>query len=166
MKIKTKLTKLGRDPKKQKGFVNPGIYKGSTMIFNNFKDYLNDIKNDDDRKTLYGINKNPFHEQLEEAITKLYKATDTVIAPSGLAALIIPFFTFLKKNDEVLIIDTVYSPTRTFCNNILKNYGVKIKYFHPINNINNFEKLINKKTKLIYLESPGTATFEIVDIPL
>ena len=131
MKIKTKLTKLGRDPKKQKGFINPGIYKGSTMIFNNFKDYLNDIKNDDDRKTLYGINKNPFNEQLEEAITKLYKATDTVIAPSGLAALIIPFFTFLKKNDEVLIIDTVYSPTRTFCNNILKNYGVKIKYFHP-----------------------------------
>ena len=55
MKIKTKLTKLGRDPKKQKGFVNPGIYKGSTMIFNSFKDYLNDIKNDDDRKTLYRL---------------------------------------------------------------------------------------------------------------
>ena len=165
MKIKTKLIKLGRDPKKQKGFVNPGIYKGSTMIFNSFKDYLNDIKNDDDRKTLYGINKNPFNEQLEKAISKLYNASDTVIAPSGLAALIIPFFTFLKKNDEVLIVDTVYSPTRTFCNKILKNYGIKIKYFHPINSINNFEKLINKKTKLIYLESPGTATFEIIDIP-
>ena len=142
MKRKTRLTKIGRDPKKQKGFVNPGIYKGSTMIFDSFKDYLNDIKNDDDRKTLYGINKNPFYEQLEEAISKLYKASDTVIAPSGLAALIIPFFTFLKKNDEVLIIDTVYSPTRTFCNNILKDYGIKIKYFHPISKIDNFEKVL------------------------
>ena len=73
-----------------------------------------------------------------------------VIAPSGLAALVIPFFAYLKKGDEVLINDSVYSPTRTFCNNILKDYGVKIKYFHPINNIKNFEKLISKKTKLIF----------------
>ena len=165
MKIKTKLTKIGRDPKKQKGFINPGIYKGSTMIFNNFKDYLEDEKNADDRTTWYGINKNPFHRQLEEAISKLYNSEDTIIAPSGLAALIIPFLTFLKKNDEVLINDSVYGPTRTFCNNLLKNYGIKINYFHSIKNINNFEKLINKKTKLIYLESPGTSTFDILDIP-
>ena len=57
MKIKTKLTKIGRNPLKQKGFINPGTYKGSTMIFNTFKDYLNDIKNFDDRTTFYGINK-------------------------------------------------------------------------------------------------------------
>lgn len=166
MKIKSKLVKLGRDPKKQKRFINPGIYKGSTMIFDNFKHYLKDIKNNDDRKTLYGINTNPSHKVLEDCISKLYKSNDTVIAPSGLAALIVPFFAYLKKGDEVLINDSVYSPTRTFCNNLLKNYGVKIKYFHPINNIKNFEKLISKNTKLIFLESPGTATFEILDIPL
>ena len=50
MKINTKLTKISRNVKKQKGFINPGIYKGSTMIFNTFEDYINDIKNDDDRK--------------------------------------------------------------------------------------------------------------------
>jgi len=165
MKRKTKLTKLGRDPIKQKGFINPGTYKGSTMIFNNFKDYLNDIKNADDRKTYYGINKNPFHKQLEDSISALYNCDDTVLSPSGLASIIIPFFALLKKGDEVLINDSVYSPTRTFCENILKDYGVRIKYFHPINNIKNFEKKINKKTKLIYLESPGTATFDIIDIP-
>ena len=166
MKINTKLTKIGRDPKKQKGFINPGIYKGSTMIFDSFKDYINDIKNNDDRKTFYGINTNPSHKELEEGITHLYNANDTIIAPSGLAALIIPFFAFLKQGDEVLINDSVYSPTRTFCDNILKDYGITIKYFHPINNIKNFEKNISKKTKLIFLESPGTATFEILDIPL
>jgi len=165
MHIKTKLTKIGRDPKKQKGFVNPGIYKGSTMIFDNFKEYLKDIKNKDDRKTLYGINTNPSHKELEDTISKLYYSEDTVIAPSGLAALIIPFFAFLKKGDEVLINDTIYSPTRTYCNTILKNFGIKIKYFDPIKNIQNFEKIISKNTKLIFLESPGTATFEILDIP-
>ena len=165
MDIKSKLIKLGRDPKKQKGFLNPGIYKGSTMIFDNFKEYLKDIKNNDNRKTLYGINTNPSHKELEECISELYNTNDTVIAPSGLAALIIPFFAYLKKGDEVLINDSVYSPTRTFCNNLLKNYGIKIKYFHPIRNIKNFEKLISKKTKLIFLESPGTATFDILDIP-
>ena len=166
MKIDTKLTKVSRNVKKQKGFINPGIYKGSTMIFNNFEDYSNDIKNDDDRSTFYGINKNPSVEQLEIAISSLYNCHDTIIAPSGLAALVIPFFAFLKKDDEVLINDTVYSPTRTFCEKLLKNYGVKIKYFHPFKDINKFEKLITSKTKLIYLESPGTATFEIIDIPI
>ena len=165
MKIDTKLTKVSRNTKQQKGFINPGIYKGSTMIFNSFQDYINDIKNDDDRSTLYGINKNPSVDQLEKAISDLYKCNDTVIAPSGLAALVIPFFAFLKKDDEVLINDTVYSPTRTFCEKLLKNYGVKINYFHPFKDINIFEKLINPKTKLIYLESPGTGTFEILDIP-
>ena len=91
MKIDTKLTKVSRNTKKQKGFINPGIYKGSTMIFNSFQDYINDIKNDDDRSTLYGINKNPSVDQLEKAISDLYKCNDTVIAPSGLAALVISF---------------------------------------------------------------------------
>ena len=55
MKINTKLTKVSRNVKKQKGFINPGIYKGSTMIFNTFEEYINDLKNHDDRNTLYGI---------------------------------------------------------------------------------------------------------------
>ena len=165
MKIDTKLTKISRNVKKQKGYINPGIYKGSTMIFNTFEDYIKDINNNDDRTTLYGINKNPSVDQLEKAITQLYKCHDTIIAPSGLAALVVPFLAYLKKDDEVLINDSVYSPTKTFCEKILKNYGIIIKYFHPIKNIQNFAKNINKKTKLIFLESPGTATFEILDIP-
>ena len=165
MKLKTRLTKLGRDPIKQKGFVNPGIYKGSTMVFKNFKDYIDDLKLKDHNKAFYGIHSNPSHKELEESISYLYGSADTVIAPSGLAAIVIPFLTFLKKDDEVLINDSIYNPTRIFCNELMKNYGVKIKYFHPTKKINNFEKNISKKTKLIFLESPGTATFDIIDIP-
>ena len=165
MKIKTKLTKIGRDPKSQKGFINPGIYKGSTMIFNNYGDYIEDTKRKDDDSRLYGIKSNPSQKELEIAISRLYKANDTVIAPSGMAAIIIPFLSFLKSGDEVLINDSVYGPTRIFCNQILKKFNVKITYFHPLNDIKKFKKIISNKTKLIYLESPGTATFEILDIP-
>ena len=165
MKKSTKLVKLGRDPLKQKGFINPGIYKGSTMIFKNFKEYLHDTNRKDDDSRLYGIKSNPSQKELEVAISTLYRAKDTVIAPTGMASIIIPFFAFLNSGDEVLINDSVYGPTRIFCNDIIKRLGIKIKYFHPTQNIKNFKKLITKKTKLIYLESPGTATFDIIDIP-
>ena len=166
MNLKTKLTKIGRDPKKNKGFLNPGIYKGSTIIFEDYKSYFNDVNRKNDASALYGINNNPLIEKLEKSLSYLYKANDTVIAPSGLAAVIIPFFAFLEKNDEIIINDSLYSPTRSYCEKILKKLGIKIKYFHPTKNINKFEKLITKQTKLIFLESPGTATFDIIDIPL
>ncbi len=164
MKITTKLSKIGRNPKRDKGYVNPPIYKGSTIIFNDFKSYIKDRdKSDDDENSYYGIQYNPTSKNLEEAITKLYDSSDTVITPSGLSALIIPFLTFLKNGDHVLINDELYNPTRNFCEKILSNYGIKIDYFNALKNTNTLEKLIKKNTKIIYLESPGTATFEILD---
>ena len=118
MKIKTKLTKIGRDPKKNKGYINPGIYKGSTLIFNDFKSYIKDRDRKDD-VAYYGINTNPTCNKFERAISKLYGSSDTVATPSGLAALVIPFFTFLKNGDHVLISDALYNPTRHFCNKLL-----------------------------------------------
>ena len=166
MRLKTKLTKIGRNPKANKGYINPPIYKGSTIIFNDFKSYIKDRdKNDDNSNTKYGIQFNPTTENFEKAITKLYNCKDTVATPSGLVALVIPFLTFLKKGDQVLICDSLYDPTRKFCNKILKNFGIKIDYFHSTKNIDQFEKLIKKNTKLIFLESPGTATFDIIDFP-
>ena len=166
MKFKTKLTKIGRDHKDNKGFINPAIYKGSTIIFENFKSYLKDRdKLNDDENSKYGIQYNPTVENFEKAITNLYSAQDTVVTPSGLNALVIPFLTYLSQGDHVLISDALYNPTRNFCEKILKNLGVKIDYFHANNNIKNFERKINKNTKLIYLESPGTATFDIIDFP-
>ena len=165
MKLKTKLTKIGRDPKKNKGYVNPAIYKGSTIIFNDFISYIKDRDEKEDDKSHYGIQYNPTCNEFENAISSLYGAADTVATPSGLTALIIPFLTFLKKGDHVLVSDALYNPTRHFCNKILLNFGIKIDFFHPTRNINNFEKLIKKNTKLIFLESPGTTTFDIIDFP-
>ena len=104
MKIKNKLTKIGRNPKKNKGYINPPIYKGSTIIFDDFKSYIKDRdKTNDNEKSKYGIQFNPTREFLENAITSLYDATDTVTTPSGLTALAIPFLTFLNKGNHVLM---------------------------------------------------------------
>ena len=72
MSLKTKLTKIGRDPKKNKGFLNPGIYKGSTIIFNDYKSYLNDVNRKTDASALYGINNNPLIEKLEKSLSYWY----------------------------------------------------------------------------------------------
>ena len=166
MKLKTKLTNISRNPKKDKGYLNPPIYKGSTIIFNDFKSYIKDRDQKDNKGTgKYGIKFNPTTEKFENAITSLYGSADTVATPSGLTALTIPFLTFLKKGDHVLVSDSLYDPTRDFCEKILKNYGINIDYFHSTKNINNFYKLIKKNTKLIFLESPGTSTFDIIDFP-
>ena len=166
MKLKTKLTIIGRDPKKNKGYINPPIYKGSTIIFEDFNEYIKDRdKSDDDEYSKYGIQFNPTTKNFEKAITDLYNSKDTVATPSGLSALIIPFLTFLKNGDHTLISDALYNPTRNFCEKILINYGIEIDYFHPLSNENDFKKLIKKNTKLIFLESPGTATFDIIDVP-
>ena len=164
MKLKTKLNKIGRDPKKNKGYVNPPIFKGSTIVFDDFESYINNRDKKDD-VARYGININPTTDEFESAISILYNSYDTVATPSGLAALVIPFFAFLKKGDHVLITDALYNPTRHFCEKILINYGIKIDYFHPTKNISKFNKLIKKNTKLIFLESPGTTTFDIIDFP-
>ncbi len=166
MKFKTKLTKIGRDIKDNKGFINPPIYKGSTIIFENFKLYLKDRdKSNDDENSKYGIQYNPTVKNFENAITSLYSSHDTIVTPSGLNALVIPFLTFLSPGDHVLISDALYNPTRNFCEKVLKHLKIKIDYFHGTKNIENFDKIIKKNTKLIYLESPGTATFDIIDFP-
>tara|TARA_Y100000590_G_scaffold464504_1_gene634120 strand:- start:912 stop:2072 length:1161 start_codon:yes stop_codon:yes gene_type:complete len=165
MKLKTKLTKIGRNHKKNKGYINPPIYKGSSIIFDDFYSYILDRERDDASFARYGIQHNPTAENFEKALTSLYGANDTVTTNSGLTALIIPFLTFLKNGDHVLINDTLYGPTRIFCEKILKNFGIQIDYFHPVKNIKSIEKKIKKNTKLIFLESPGTATFDIIDFP-
>ena len=106
MKIKTKLAKLGRDPRKNKGFINPGIFKGSTILFKNFKSYLKDLNKKHDIDSLYyGINNNPICNEFEKVISNLYKAADAVTVSSGLTAVIIPLLTYLKHGDHVLISD-------------------------------------------------------------
>ncbi len=162
MKIKTKINKIGRNSKKQKGFVNPPIYKGSTIVFENFNQYKNE-KNI--YEALYGLNRTPISDIFEDAISKLYECDSAIVVSSGLAAVSVPIYALLSKNKHIIVTDALYSPTRKFITNQLLKFNVQVDYYNPLTSINNLEKLIKKNTSLIYIESPGTGTFEILDIP-
>ena len=162
MKIKTKINKIGRNSKKQKGFINPPIHKGSTIVFENFNQYKNE-KNI--YEALYGLNRTPISDIFENAISRLYECDSAIVVSSGLAAVSVPIYALLSENKHIIVTDALYSPTRKFITNQLLKFNVQVDYYDPLTSINNLEKLIRKNTSLIYIESPGTGTFEIQDIP-
>ncbi len=162
MKIKTQINKLGRNSKKQKGFINPPIYKGSTIIFNNFKQYK---KEKSVYQGLYGLNRTPNSDIFEDTISKLYKCDSVVAVSSGLAAISVPLIALLKKDSHIIVTDALYSPTRKFIDDQLSKFNISVDYYNPLNPTQSIKKIIKKNTKLIFIESPGTATFEIQNIP-
>ena len=116
MKIKTQINKLGRNSKDQKGFINPPIYKGSTIIFKNYKQYK---KEKSIYEGLYGLNRTPNSDALESALKELYKCDSVVAVSSGLAAVSIPLVSLLSKDQHIIVTDSLYSPTRKFIENQL-----------------------------------------------
>ena len=162
MKIKTQINTLGRNSKNQKGFINPPIYKGSTIIFKNYKQYK---KEKSIYEGLYGLNRTPNSNALESALKELYKCDSVIAVSSGLAAVSIPLISLLSKDQHIIVTDSLYSPTRKFIKNQLSKYNIDVDYYNPLSSINDIKKLIKKNTKLIFIESPGTATFEIQNIP-
>ena len=114
MKIKTQINKIGRNSKKQKGFINPPIYKGSTIVFNNFKQYKKDLNI---YEGLYGLNRTPLSDSFEEAVKKLYRCDAVVAVSSGLASVAVPLLALLSQNQHIIVTDSLYSPTRKFIEN-------------------------------------------------
>ena len=160
--IKTKLTHLGRDPKSYYGLVNPPVAKNSTFIYPSLEVYKK-ASSDPDYKYRYGRMGNPMADAFECAITELDGGFKGIVAPSGLAACTLPFLAFMKQGGHVLITDSVYDPIRGFCKNLAKRFGVEVEYYDPLIGCG-IEKLIKDNTCIIYMESPGSATFEVQDV--
>jgi cystathionine beta-lyase len=159
LKTRTKLIHAGRRPAEQHGFVNTPIYRGSTVLFPTLEDFTQ-------RKGRfsYGTQGNPTTQALESAWTELAGAAGTVLAPSGLAAVILALFTAVKSGSHLLVTDSVYRPTRMFCDTVLARMGVETTYFDPMIGPG-VETLIKPNTGAIFLESPGSQTFEVQDVP-
>lgn len=157
--VSTKLTQLGRNPNEQYGFVNCPTYRGSTVIFNT----VSDIENDN-AVFNYGTAGTPTIANLENAWSELAGAAGTVLSPSGLGAIALALFTTTKAGDHLLMPDSVYRPSRNFCNNMMMKYGVEVSYYDPLIGLN-IETLIKPNTSTIFLESPGSQSFEIQDVP-
>ena len=155
----TRLVHAGREPARHHGFVNTPIYRGSTILFPTVEALEANAQD-----FTYGRLGTPTVRALEEAIAELEGGQRTLLTPSGLSAIATSLLAFLAAGDEVLVSDSVYRPTRRFCDSVLKRLGVKTIYYDPLIGAG-IEKLITKKTKVVFTESPGSQTFEVQDIP-
>ena len=141
------------------GMVNPGVYHASTIMVPTLDDWFGGTQ-----KYRYGRYGTPTLRALEESMAQLEGGHGCCVFPSGLCAITSTLMLILKAGDHLLMTDSVYQPTRKFCDTILKDFGVETTYYDPLigSGINN---LIQDNTAMIFLESPGSQTMEIQDVP-
>jgi cystathionine beta-lyase len=155
----TEVVHLGRDPFAQHGFVNTPVYRGSTVLYPTLASL--------EAKTqpyTYGRRGTPTVRALESALTTLAGGADTKLTASGYQAITTALLAFAQSGDHILMVDTVYQPTRQFCDHLLTRLGVETEYYDPLLGAD-VAKLFRPNTRLVYVESPGSQTFEMQDIP-
>jgi cystathionine beta-lyase len=157
--INTRLAHSGNDPHAYYGFVNPPVVHASTVLFPDAATMAGRSQ-----KYTYGTRGTPTTDALCAAIDELEGSAGTILVPSGLAAVTIPLLAFLSSGDHVLIVDSVYAPTRNFANTMLKRLGVEVDYYDPHVG-QGIAALMKPNTKVVFTESPGSNTFEMQDIP-
>ncbi|MEW5703230.1 MAG: cystathionine beta-lyase [Pseudomonadota bacterium] len=163
MREDTRIVNAGRKPEENFGIVNPPIYRASTVTFPSVE-ALERFDKHPFEGVFYGRHGTPTTFALEEAVAEIEGGDRAIAMASGLAAIAASLLAFLKAGDHVLVTDSVYGPTRHFCDMLLKRYGVETTYYDPGigASIKNFLK---PNTKVVFVESPGSLTFEVQDIP-
>ncbi|MES2565002.1 MAG: cystathionine beta-lyase [Pseudomonadota bacterium] len=163
MKKDTLLTHVGRDPARYEGMVNTPVFRTSTVIHPNLASY--EKRPPDGEKTVrYGRYGTPTTFALENAVARMEGGFRAAAVPSGLAAITAALCAFLKTGDHALITDSVYAPTRNFCEHQLKPFGVEVEYYDPAIGAGIAARL-KANTKVVFCEAPGSLTFEMQDIP-
>jgi cysteine-S-conjugate beta-lyase len=155
----TKVVTAGRDPGSYHGFVNPPVYHASTVLYPSAEDFLAHRA-----RYQYGRRGTPTTEALELALQELEgpQCAGVSLLPSGLAAISSAFLAVVQAGDHSLVTDSAYGPTRIFCDQILSRLGVAVTYYDPLLGAS-IGELIRPNTRLVYLESPGSLTFEMQD---
>jgi cysteine-S-conjugate beta-lyase len=158
LRLETRLALAGRDAARFDGAVNPPLHRATTLIIDDV-DALYDAPN----KT-YGLEGMAVQEALKAALLAVEGGAGVTLAPSGLGACTLALLAAARDGGEVLMTDSVYGPTRRFCERTLKRLGVRTRYFDPRIGAG-IEGLITEVTCCVFLESPGSLTFEIQDVP-
>lgn len=153
-------THAGRYPHDNDGVVNPPVHHASTILFETYQD-MQDALAGKRKSTHYGRHGTESHRNLEEALAKLEGADKCLLTSSGVSAITTALLAFLNPGDELLMVDSAYAPTRDFCDEELKRYNITTRYYDPLD----ADMEIRENTKVIFVESPGSLTFEIQDIP-
>jgi cysteine-S-conjugate beta-lyase len=156
---RTRLIRAGTNASPLARTVNPPLQRGSTVLLPS-------------AEALYGPGHVTYGRQglsaqtaLCEALNALEDAAATVLYPSGLSAITGVLLSLLEAGDEVLVTDAIYAPTRRFCTRVLKRLGVTTRYFDPDATAETVMGLVTPATRLILMESPGSLSFEMQDVP-
>jgi cystathionine beta-lyase len=159
----TRLAEGGRRKEWRRRLVNVPIERASTILFDSVDDL--DASRPGLGSYRYGLQGTATHWALSEALTQLEPgAAGTALYPSGLAAITGPLLALLSSGDELLAPDNVYGPTRKFCDTVLKRFGVETRYYDPLVG-GGISELMGDRTRTILLESPGSLTMEVQDVP-
>ena len=162
----TRIILSGRDPHRYGGLVNPPVFHVSTVLAEsieqlNSRDYLEETGV---QEMAYGRKGTPTSWALENAVAELEGGHRCLAYSSGLGAVTGALLAYLKAGDHLLMTDSVYAPTRRFCNGILKRFGVQTTYYDPLTGAD-IRSLLRPNTRVVFTESPGSHTFEVQDIP-
>ena len=155
----TKVVEAGREPSLHAGAVNTPVYRASTVLFPDAE-----TMRTGGQPYTYGRRGTPTTRALEHALCDLEGGARTVLTPSGLSACTLAILTACGAGDHVLVADSVYGPTRVFCQKLGKRYGITASYFEPCIGADIVEQF-RPETKAVFLESPGSFTFEVQDVP-
>jgi cystathionine beta-lyase len=139
--------------------VAPPLQRGSTVLMPDAASlYASDLPT-------YGMNSHAVHEALVEGLKALEQAAYAELFTSGLSAVTGALSAVLAAGDDLLVVDSVYGPTRRFCDGYLKRIGVRVRYFSAAATVDEILALAGPATRLIFMESPGSQTFEMQDVP-
>jgi cysteine-S-conjugate beta-lyase len=161
LQVETTLVTAGRDTRAQKGFINPPVVHGSTVLYptaDDLRAHRGEFR--------YGRHGTPTTRALQGAMMELEgpQCAGVGIAPSGAAAISTALLSVLKSGDHLLVCDNVYQPTRNFCNGLLARYGVETTYFDPLIG-SDIAELFKANTRAVLVEAPGSQSFEMPDVP-
>jgi cysteine-S-conjugate beta-lyase len=161
IKSDTRLVTSGRDPRAYHGFVNPPVYHASTLLYPTAEDQVAHRA-----RYNYGRRGTPTSEALENALREIEgdACAGVALLPSGLAAISAALLATARAGDQVLVPDSVYRPTRNFCNGVFKRFGVETTYYDPVVGAD-IVRLFKSNTRVVFVEAPGSQSFEMQDIP-
>ena len=164
LKPDTRLVSAGRRAEWTQGIVNVPVWRASTILYDDVASLRERGKKPNDG-LYYGRRGTPTQWSLADALTSMEPgAAGTMLYPSGVAAVTTALLSVLVPGDELLMVDSAYEPTRLFCNGLLKAMGVRTVFYDPLIGAG-IEALITDKTRAIFMESPGSLTFEVQDVP-
>jgi cysteine-S-conjugate beta-lyase len=163
--FRTRLSHTGRAGKRTHGFVNPPLLRGSTVLSPTVAERRAMAARRGERVLTYGLGGSATHWALEDVIAEVEGGTRCAIVCSGLAAVTTPLLAFLNAGDHCLMPDNVYGPTRNFAGGMLKRLGIETTFYHPEIDEAGIAALLRPNIRVVYVESPGSHTFEVQDVP-